>query len=127
MDTIVNLDQQTMFTVNTLLLVVFAIAFAFAGFERQDRKYWRYMLFSNVVFAVAFLIFSKEIGAEPAELFLPNLLLFIGLSLRWNAIREFFGRPVSLTLMTAPSLIGMIMFAFSPWLRNSITFGATTC
>ncbi|MDR6433646.1 GGDEF domain-containing protein [Brucella pseudogrignonensis] len=124
MDTIVNLDQQTMFTVNALLLVVFAIAFAFAGFERQDRKYWCYMLISNVVFAVAFLIFSKEIGAESAELFLPNLLLFIGLSLRWNAIREFFGHPVSLAAMTAPPLIGMIIFAFSPWLRNSITFGA---
>ncbi len=124
MDAIVNLDQQTMFTVNALLLVVFAIAFAFAGFESQGRKYWSYMLLSNIVFAAAFLIFSKEIGGDAAELFLPNVLLFVGLSLRWNAIREFFGHPVSLIVMSVPPLIGIVIFAFSPWLRNSTAFGA---
>jgi diguanylate cyclase (GGDEF)-like protein len=123
-NSIVRLDQQTMFTVNALLLVVFAIAFALAGFERQDRKYWSYMLVSNVVFAIAFLIFSKEIGGNSAELFLPNLLLFVGLSLRWNAIREFFGHPVSLNVISVPSLIGIVIFVISPWLRNSIAFGA---
>lgn len=124
MDAILHLDQQTMFSVDALLLVVFAVAFAFAGLERQDRKYWFYMMISNIILAVAFFIFSRKIGGNAAELFLPNLLLFVGLSFRWIAIREFFGYSVSIKVMLLLPFTGIILFIFSPWVRNSIIFGA---
>lgn len=64
-----ELNQQTLFTINALWLVVFAIAFAFAGLERRDRYYWLYMVTSNIIFAVAFFIFSKEIGGSTTDVF----------------------------------------------------------
>ncbi len=50
-----------MFTINALLLVVFAIAFSFAGLGAKDRTYWLYMVASNIVLAVAFFyVFSRN-------------------------------------------------------------------
>lgn len=47
MEPLFGLDQQTMFKVNALLLVVFAVAFAFAGLGQKDRRYWGYLVASN--------------------------------------------------------------------------------
>jgi hypothetical protein len=50
MGSLLNLDQQTMFMVNALLLIVFAVAFAFAASSHKDRRYWALLVASNIVF-----------------------------------------------------------------------------
>lgn len=118
-----NLDQQTMFMVNALLLVVFAVAFAFAGLGHKDRRYWAYLVVSNLVFAVAFVIFSHQIDGTPEALLLPNCLLVIGLGLRWQAIRTFFGHRSSSAWFLALSLVIALALLLSDVLGKGVVFG----
>lgn len=114
-----NLDQQTMFTINALLLVVFAIAFSFAGLGAKDRTYWLYMVASNIVLAVAFFMFSQEMGGTANSIILPNLLLFVGLSFRWIAIRVFFSHSVPLkSQLYAAALFGAIILVAADLLER---------
>jgi len=123
MDPLFGLDQQTMFKVNALLLIVFAIAFAFAGFGHKDRRYWDYLVASNVVFAVAFVIFSRQIDGTPQTLLLPNVLLVIGLGLRWRAIRTFFGHPSSSAWFLVAGLAVSLGLLSSHVLGKGLVFG----
>lgn len=123
MELLFGLDQQTMFRMNALLLMVFAVAFAFAGFVHKDGSYWGYLVASNLVFAVAFIIFSRQIGGTPEALLLPNALLVIGLGLRWRAIRAFFGIPSSSTGFLALSLFMALGLLFSAILGKGLVFG----
>lgn len=125
MNPLFNLDQQTMFLVNALLLVVFAVAFAFAGFGNRDRHYWGLLVASNLVFAVAFVIFSHQINGTPEALLLPNGLLVLGLGLRWRAVRTFFGHPSSSTWFIALSLVMVTALLLSDILGNGLVFGLT--
>ncbi|HML91734.1 GGDEF domain-containing protein [Methyloceanibacter sp.] len=125
MDPLFGLDQQTMFRVNALLLIVFAVAFAFAGLGKRDRRYWGLLVTSNLVFAVAFVIFSRRIDAPPEALLVPNGLLVIGLGLRWRAIRTFFGRPSSSSWFLLLSLIVALGLMLSDVLGKGLVFGLT--
>lgn len=115
MEPLFGLDQQTMFKVNALLLIVFAVAFAFAGLGHKDRRYWGYLVASNAVFAVAFMIFSRQINGTPEALLLPNSLLVIGLGLRWRAVRIFFGHPSSSAWFLVLSLVMVLGLMLSPF------------
>jgi len=125
MESLLNLDQQTMFIVNALLLVVFAVAFSFAALGQKDRRYWAFLVASNLVFAVAFLIFSGQINGTPEALLLPNCLLIIGLGLRWRAIRTFFGHSSSSAWFLALSLAMALALLFSHVAGNGLVFGLT--
>lgn len=125
MDPLFGLDQQTMFKVNALLLIVFAVAFAFAGLGKRDRRYWIFLVASNLVFAIAFVIFSRRIDAPPEALLLPNGLLVIGLGLRWRAIRAFFGRPSSSSWFLLLSLIMALGLMLSDFFGKGLVFGLT--
>lgn len=125
MEPLFGLDQQTMFKVNALLLIVFAVAFAFAGLGDKDRRYWAFLVASNVVFAVAFVIFSHQINGTPEALLLPNALLVIGLGLRWRAIRTFFGHGSSSAWFLALSLVMAMGLLLSPVLGKGLVFGLT--
>lgn len=125
MDPLFGLDQQTMFRVNALLLMVFAFAFAFAGFGKRDRRYWILLVVSNLAFAIAFLIFSRGIDATPEALLLPNGLLVIGLGLRRQAIRTFFGHPSSSSWFLTLSLIVALVLMLSDFLGKGLVFGLT--
>lgn len=125
MESLFNLDQQTMFMVNALLLVVFAAAFAFAGLGQKDRRYWLCLVASNVAFAVAFVIFSRQINGTPEALLLPNSLLVIGLGLRWQATRIFFGRRSSSGWFLALSIVMVLSLLLSDVLGNGLIFGLT--
>lgn len=114
-----------MFMVNALLLVVFAVAFAFAGLGQKDRRYWFFLVASNAVFAAAFVIFSRQIDGTPEALLLPNGLLVIGLGLRWRAIRTFFGRPSSSSWFLALSLVMGLALLLSHAVGNGLVFGLT--
>lgn len=125
MESVLNLDQQTMFMVNALLLVVFAVAFAFAGLGHKDRRYWAYLVASNVVFAGAFVIFSRQIDGTPEALLLPNILLVIGLGLRWRATRTFFGHRSSSAWFLVLSLVMGLALLLSDVLGKGFVFGLT--
>lgn len=125
MEPLFGLNQLTMFRVNALLLVVFAVAFAFAGLGQKDRRYWTLLVASNVVFAAAFVIFSRQINGTPEALLLPNGLLVIGLGLRWRAIKTFFGHPSSSTWFLALSCAIALALLLSPVVGNGLVFGLT--
>jgi len=125
MDPLFGLDQQTMFKVNALLLIVFAVAFTFAGLGHKDRRYWGYLVASNAIFAVAFVIFSRQINGTPEALLLPNGLLVIGLGLRWRAIRTFFGHSSSSAWFLVLSLVMGVALLLSPYLGKGLIFGLT--
>lgn len=125
MEPLFGLDQQTMFKVNALLLVVFAVAFAFAGVGQKDRRYWGYLVASNVIFAVAFAMFSRQINGTPEALLLPNSLLVIGLGLRWRATRTFFGHPSSSAWFLALTFGVALGLLLSPILGKGLIFGLT--
>jgi len=125
MASLFSLDQQTMFMMNALLLVVFAIAFAFAGLGRSDRRYWALLVASNVVFAVAFVIFSRHIDGTPEVLLLPNAMLVIGLGLRWQATRTFFGHRSSSIWFLGLSVVIALGLLLSDVLGKGLVFGLT--
>lgn len=125
MEPLFGLDQQTMFKLNALLLIVFAAAFSFAGLWQKDRRYWAYLVASNVVFAVAFVLFSRQINGTPGDLILPNGLLVIGLGLRWRAIRSFFGHASSSVWFLCLSVFIALALLFSPVLGKGLIFGLT--
>lgn len=125
MESLFGLDQQTMFKVNALLLVVFAVAFTFAGLGHKDRRYWGYLVASNIIFAFAFAIFSRQINGTPEALLLPNSLLVIGLGLRWQAVRSFFGHASSPAWFLALSLVMVLGLLLSPVLGKGVVFGLT--
>ncbi len=125
MESLLSLDQQTMFIVNALLLVVFAVAFSFAALGQKDRRYWAFLVASNLVFAIAFVIFSGQINGTPEALLLPNCLLVIGLGLRWRAIRTFFGHSSSSAWFLALSLAMALALSFSRVVGNGLVFGLT--
>ncbi|MFT4099738.1 MAG: GGDEF domain-containing protein [Burkholderiaceae bacterium] len=125
MQSVLNLDQQTLFIVNALLLVVFAVAFAFAGVVQKDRRYWSYLVASNLCFAIAFVLFSRRIGGAAEVLLLPNALLVIGLGLRWRAIRTFFGHRSSSTWFIVLSLVMVQALVLSERFGNDLVFGST--
>lgn len=125
MESLLHLDRQTMFLVDALLLVVFAVAFAFAGLGNRDRSYWAALVASNLIFAVAFALFSRHIDGSPEVLLLPDCLLVIGLGLRWKAVRSFFGHSSSCTWFLALSLAMGFMLLLSPIIGTGRVFGLT--
>ncbi len=125
MESFLNLDQQTMFILNAVLLVVFAVAFSLAALGHKDRRYWAFLVASNLVFAAAFVIFSGQINGTPEALLLPNCLLVVGLGLRWRAIRTFFGHPSSSAWFVALGLVMALSLSFSHVVGNGLVFGLT--
>lgn len=123
MDALFNLDQQTMFMVNALLLLVFAVAFLLASMGRKDRSYWINLVISNLLFAAAFFQFSKNINGTAGALLVPNALLVIGLGLRWQAIRNFFGHRSSPIWFIALAVLIVVALLLSQSLGQSLVFG----
>lgn len=125
MDSLLQLDRQTMFLVDALLLTVFALAFGLAALSIKDRYYWAYLVSSNIIFAVAFGIFSRSIDGSPEALLLPNCLLAIGLGLRWKAIRSFFGHRSSCAWFVALSVAMVLTLLLSNLIGTALVFGLT--
>lgn len=123
MDALFDLDQQTMFMVNALLLLVFAVAFLLAAIGDKDRSYWINLVISNLLFAVAFFQFSKSINGAAEALLIPNALLVIGLGLRWLAIRNFFGHRSSPTWFIVLTILIVAALLISPSIGQGLVFG----
>ena len=125
MNSLLDLDQQTIFMVDALLLIVFAIAFTFAGLGQKDRRYWACLVASNASFAIAFLLFSQRIGGSPQTLLLPNVLLVVGLDLRWRATRAFFGHRPSWPWFIPLSLAMVLALLLTPAFGIGAIFSLT--
>jgi len=123
MSALFNLDQQTMFMVNAFLLLVFAAAFLLASFGDKDRRYWFNLVLSNLLFAVAFFQFAKQINGSAEALLIPNALLVVGLGLRWQAIRNFFGHQSSPTWFISLTAVIIVALLFSDSLGHGLVFG----
>ncbi|WP_424363140.1 hypothetical protein [Methylocystis parvus] len=111
--------------VNALLLIVFAVAFGFAASSHKDSRYWASLVASKIIFAIAFVILSRQINGTPEALLLPNALLVIGLGLRWQAIRIFFGPPSSYAWFLALTFVMVGALLLSPLLGKGLIFGLT--
>jgi diguanylate cyclase (GGDEF)-like protein len=96
-----------------------AAAFFVAGRARKGEHFWKSWFFGNIVIGLAILAFMFERNLP--DLFLvtiPNVLLVLGLSLRWRAAREFAGRTVFASAVWGPSSLFIAMCAL-PWIFGS--------
>ncbi|MGE4373453.1 MAG: GGDEF domain-containing protein [Xanthobacter sp.] len=123
MDSRYYLDASTLFTVNAVSLSVFAITYVFAWAGHSNRVYWSNLSISNILFAIAFVMFSQRIDARNTDLLIPNCLLVIGLSFRWQAVRAFFGYAPSFVL---PAFLTAVVFGllyFARDIGSGLVFG----
>lgn len=119
MDLTNHLDASTLFLVNAVSLAVFAVTYIFAWCGQSNRAYWAALTISNILFSIAFIMFSWLIDAEYRALLLPNCLIILGLGVRWQAVRVFFGHRPSYLL---PSIFTVMVFCLL-YLENRIGTG----
>ena len=113
------MDNFTLFAANTVAAFVLAAAFFLVGKARPTERYWRSWALANVLIGMALVAFMFE--SYLPYLFLvtvPNGLLVFGLSLRWQAAREFAGRAVSPLWRYGPTALFVAICAV-PWIYNS--------
>lgn len=123
MDIATHLDASTLFMVNAVSLAVFAVTYVFAWVGQSNRIYWANLTLSNVLFAVAFIMLSRLIDASNTELLAPNCLLVIGLSLRWQAVRAFFGHAPSFILPAILTVLVFLLLLLEREIGTSFAFG----
>lgn len=115
------MDTETLFTANTIILWVMALALAVAGWGRRHEPWWESWVLANLVLGVALVVFIVE-GSLPTLLVatLPNGLLVLGFAFRLRAAREFGGRSAPASIVWAP-LVVLTVFA-AP--LASVSYGA---
>lgn len=119
-----SLDASTLFVVNAASLLVFAVVYLVAWSRRSNPKYWLNLTIANLVLAVAFVMFSRRIEGSGEQLLLPNCLLVVGLGLRWQAIRAFFGhQPSYLLSILLTALVAGLLYGADK-LGSGVVFGA---
>ena len=109
------MDNFTLFAGTTLVAYVMAVAFFVVGRARSSERFWRSWCLANIFVGLALMAFMFE-GQLP-DLFLitvPDCLLVLGLSFRWQAARQFAGRPVNRSIVLAPLVCFMVISAV-PW------------
>ncbi len=118
-----HLDASTLFMVNAVSLSVFAVTYLFAWCGQSNRTYWANLSVSNVLFAIAFIMFSLRINASNTDLLLPNCILVIGLGLRWQAVRVFFKHKPSYILPILLTILVFALLSLESILGTAIVFG----
>lgn len=108
------MDNFTLFAGNSLVLVIFSIAFAAAA-QRKDEPYWRTWMISNLVLTAALLFYMIETDLPDwAIVALPNSLLLAGFGFRWVAARQFNGRGYSWIAAGVPFAVFLALIAIPP-------------
>lgn len=113
------MDNFTLFAANTVAAFVLATAFSLVGKARRTERYWHSWGLANTLIGMALVAFMFE--SYLPYLFLvtiPNGLLVFGLSLRWQAAREFAGRAVSPLWRYGPTALFLAICTL-PWIYNS--------
>ncbi len=124
MHSLADLDAATVFIVNAASLFVFSVVYLVAWSRMVNRGYWFNLAVANIIFSVAFLIFSQRIGGSQDALLLPNCLLAIGLGFRWQAIRAFFAySPTHFATACLTLLVAGLLYS-ADMLGTGVVFGA---
>ena len=78
-----------LFLANAIILLVMAVVFLVAGRNGNSEPYWRSWALANFLLAGALVVFMLERGLPPLLVaLLPNALLVMGFSVRWQAARS---------------------------------------
>ena len=106
-------ENFALFGANTIILAVFAGAFAIAGAGRPQERHWRWWFAANTVLALAL------VGYGVAPLFpwaanVPDVMLVAGFALRWQAARAFAGRTTPWEIIGA-SVAALFLLAAIPY------------
>ncbi|MHC1479482.1 GGDEF domain-containing protein [Frateuria aurantia] len=116
------IDPTSLFAINAISLLVFAAVYLVAWMRGVDRGYWMNLAVSEVILAIAFTMFAGLINGAPQALVLPNVLLVVGLALRWQAMRLFFRQPARMGLNLLAVAVVVAAFLGVSWLGLGLTF-----
>ncbi|MBN8242995.1 GGDEF domain-containing protein [Nitratireductor aquimarinus] len=108
------LDNFTLFAANAIVVLVMAMVFFIAGRARNE-VYWDSWGLANVVIGFALLTFMFErFLPDVLTTLLPNSLLVLGFSLRWQAARQFEKRSAPRYVMLLPAVVFVAFCAVPP-------------
>jgi diguanylate cyclase (GGDEF)-like protein len=104
------MDAFSLFAANTIILFVMALAFLAAWHGRRAESYWGSWAAANIMLAAALLVFMYQLRLPDAAIVIvPNALLVAGFALRWQAARQFSGRPAPLAAVWAPPALFVLL------------------
>ncbi len=106
-------ENLALFGANTIVLLVFAGAFAVAGVTRPQERHWRWWFAANVVLALSLIGYGVA-PLVPYAANVPDLLLVAGFALRWQAARAFAGRTTPAPVIVAP-VAALLLVAAVPY------------
>ncbi|CFX36750.1 conserved membrane protein of unknown function [Candidatus Filomicrobium marinum] len=105
-------DPFTLFGANAVILIVTAFAFLAAWESHPQEVYWSSWSSANMTLALAVILFMIALGGQSLlPMILANCLLVLGYGLRWQAARQFSGRPSPLAVIIVPTVLTLGLFA----------------
>lgn len=118
---ILNFDAHSLFVANSISFGAFAVAFFFAFMRQRDKAYWFYLMIGNVATTLCFVTFLLADRAQVSHFMIANIFLVLGIALRWQAIRVFFYRQPSFTVLCGfPVLVPLPYMLYFYWDYNFI-------
>ncbi len=105
-----GLDIATLFAVNALVLLVFALAFFVAWCKQRTDVYWFWWMAANLAFAASLFMLIAAPPMDRAYLVLPNLLLALGLGFRWRVACLFYRHQPSHLVSYGPAIAVAALF-----------------
>lgn len=120
----IPIDPATLFLVNAISLLMFAVVYLVAWWRGSDRPYWLNLAMSEIVFAIAFVMFARLIDGDSHVLLVPNVLLVAALGLRWRALHGFFGYRARVIWTLAAALLVSGALLAADHCGKGLAFGA---
>ena len=120
----IPIDPATLFLVNAISLLMFALVYLVAWWRGSDRAYWLNLALSEIVLAMAFVMFARLIDGDSHALLVPNLLLVAALGLRWQALHRFFGHRARRVWTFAAALLVAGALLAADRYGKGLAFGA---
>ncbi|GGA49334.1 GGDEF domain-containing protein [Pelagibacterium lentulum] len=113
-----ELDSNTLFVANTIILVVMALAFLSAHLSREREQYWLSWTLANISLAAALLIIIFEASLPPFAVGTgAHALLLLGFGLCLKAAREF-SRRSPLPIPTYGPTLFFAVFSLLPFIAT---------
>lgn len=105
-------ENLALFGANTIILTVFAGAFAIAGAGRPQERHWRWWFAANAVLSLALIVYGA--APLPWAANLPDAMLVVGFALRWQAARAFAGQTTRPVIIAGP-LAAVLLLSAVPY------------
>ncbi len=118
-------DSFSLLGASAIVMIVLAVAFAFAWHRERGVTYWRTWILANLVLTLCIILYmaSRTGGVRFVEA--GSLLFNLGLGLRWRAARQFNGRPAIWSVpVVIPVSTLILCVAFAP--PTTIFYASTT-